>query len=414
MKNHKKIGDKEKVVKYSKLNEIGAETMLCHYGEKREKNQGAVVPPIYQNSLFTFESWEEIDRAFSSPVDNCIYTRGNNPTTLIVEQKLAALAGGEKAKLFSSGMGAISSAIMHFVKEGDHCITINNVYGPTSAFFKDHLKEKCGIETTFVSGESLEEFQEAIRENTKLIYLESPSSAMFTLQDIKGVAELAKKHNVKTIIDNTWATPLFQKALEMGIDIEVHSCSKYINGHSDVVAGVAIGKKEDIEAMFYKEHALYGSKIAPFESWLIMRSLRTLPARMRIHQENALKVAQFLENHPKIKRVMYPGLTSFPQKELADRQMEGFSGLFAFEIDSEDLPSIKEFVNSLEFFSIGVSWGGHESLIFAPAIAYLKEMTEEHFKKTGLKLGIMRVSIGLENSEDLIRDLSRCLELIKK
>lgn len=399
-------------MRYKKPEEMKIETMLCHYGEERGKYQGAVVPPIYQNSLFTFESWDAIDEAFSSPVDNCIYTRGKNPTTSIVEEKLAALAGGEKAKLFSSGMGAISSAIMHFIKEGDHCITINNVYGPTSAFFKNHLKEKCGVDTTFVSGELVEDFENAIRENTRLIYLESPSSAVFTLQNIKEVVKLAKKHNIKTVIDNTWATPLFQRALEMGVDMEVHSCSKYINGHSDVVAGVAIGKKEDIEDMFYKEHALYGAKIAPFESWLIMRSLRTLPARMRIHQENAMKVAEFLDNHPKVKRVMYPGLDSFPQKKLAREQMTGFTGLFAFEIDSENLSSIKEFVNSLEFFGIGVSWGGHESLIFAPAIAYLKEMTEEHFKNTGLKLGIMRISVGLEHYEDLISDLSRGLELI--
>lgn len=399
-------------MRYKKPEEMKLETMLCHYGEERGKYQGAVVPPIYQNSLFTFESWDAIDEAFSSPVDNCIYTRGKNPTTSIVEEKLAALAGGEKAKLFSSGMGAISSAIMHFIKEGDHCITINNVYGPTSAFFKNHLKEKCGVDTTFVSGELVEDFENAIRENTRLIYLESPSSAVFTLQNIKEIVKLAKKHNIKTVIDNTWATPLFQRALEMGVDMEVHSCSKYINGHSDVVAGVAIGKKEDIEDMFYKEHALYGAKIAPFESWLIMRSLRTLPARMRIHQENAMKVAEFLDNHPKVKRVMYPGLDSFPQKKLAREQMTGFTGLFAFEIDSENLSSIKEFVNSLEFFGIGVSWGGHESLIFAPAIAYLKEMTEEHFKNTGLKLGIMRISVGLEHYEDLISDLSRGLELI--
>lgn len=399
-------------MRYKKPEEMKIETMLCHYGEERGKYQGAVVPPIYQNSLFTFESWDAIDEAFSSPVDNCIYTRGKNPTTSIVEEKLAALAGGEKAKLFSSGMGAISSAIMHFIKEGDHCITINNVYGPTSAFFKNHLKEKCGVDTTFVSGELVEDFENAIRENTRLIYLESPSSAVFTLQNIKEIVKLAKKHNIKTVIDNTWATPLFQRALEMGVDMEVHSCSKYINGHSDVVAGVAIGKKEDIEDMFYKEHALYGAKIAPFESWLIMRSLRTLPARMRIHQENAMKVAEFLDNHPKVKRVMYPGLDSFPQKKLAREQMTGFTGLFAFEIDSENLSSIKEFVNSLEFFGIGVSWGGHESLIFAPAIAYLKEMTEEHFKNTGLKLGIMRISVGLEHYEDLISDLSRGLELI--
>ncbi len=387
-------------------------TMLSHYEEERHKNRGAVVPPIYQNSLFTFESWNDIDKAFDDPFLNSIYTRGNNPSVSAVEKKIAKLAGGECAKLFSSGMGAISSAILHFLKCNDHVITIKNVYGPTNNFLNSYLKEKMNIETTFISGNHIEEFEDAIKDNTRLIYLESPSSAIFSLQDIKKVTELAKKKNIKVVIDNTWATPFFQRPLELGVDLEVHSCSKYFGGHSDLVAGVIIGCEKDIRDIFNKEHAFLGAKLAPFEAWLIQRSLRTMPYRMLAHQENALKVANFLESHSKISKVLYPGLKSFPQYELGKTQMSGYSGLFAFEINSDNLENIKKFVNSLKYFSIGVSWGGHESLIYAPAISYLKELPIEQFKNMGISLGTMRVSIGLEDSEDLIEDLEKALQHI--
>ncbi|MGX6591827.1 trans-sulfuration enzyme family protein [Cetobacterium ceti] len=387
-------------------------TMLVHYNEERKKNQGAVVAPIYQNSLFTFDSWDSIDKAFDDPFINSIYTRGNNPTVALVEKKIAKLAGGESAKLFASGMSAISSGILHFLKYGDHVITIKNVYGPTNNFFNTYLKEKMNVETTFISGENIEDFEKNIRKNTTLIYLESPSSAIFSLQNIEEVVALAKKYNIKTIIDNTWATPFFQQPLQMGIDLEIHSCSKYFGGHSDLIAGVIIGKEIDIRDIFHKEHAFLGGKIAPFEAWLIQRSLRTMSYRMKIHEENALLIGAFLENHPKIKKVMHPGLKSFPQYELGKKQMNGYSGLFAFEINSDNLDKIKSFVNSLKYFSIGVSWGGHESLIYAPAISYLKELPLEQFKNMGISIGTMRVSIGLEDPEDLIEDLKNALNNI--
>lgn len=387
-------------------------TMLCHYNEEREKNRGAVVPPIYQNSLFTFETWDDIDKAFDDPFVNSIYMRGNNPSVSMVEKKIAKLAGGESAKLFSSGMGAISSAILHYINYGDHVITIKNVYGPTNNFLNSYLKKKMHVDTTFISGEIIEEFEKNIRKNTRLIYLESPSSAIFSLQDIEKVVELAKKHNIKVVIDNTWATPFFQRPLEMGVDLEVHSCSKYFGGHSDLVAGVIIGKEKDIRDIFNEEHAFLGGKLSPFEAWLLQRSLRTMSYRMKAHEENALKVAEFLEKHPKIEKVMHPGLKSFPQYNLGKKQMSGYSGLFAFEIKSDNLENIKNFVNSLKYFSIGVSWGGHESLIYAPAISYLKELPIEQFKNMGISLGTMRVSIGLEDSEDLIEDLEYALKYI--
>lgn len=385
-------------------------TQLIHY---KEGGNGPVVPPIYQSSLFTFKDWNSIDKAFDDPFNNPIYTRGNNPSVSLVEEKIAILCGGERAKLFSSGMGAISSSILHFVKYGEHIISIKNVYGPANNFMNLYLKEKCNIETTFIDGKDIKDFENSIRNNTKLIYLESPSSAVFSLQDIKKVVSLAKENNIKTIIDNTWATPIFQRPLEMGVDLEIHSCSKYLGGHSDIVAGIVVGKEIDIRSIFDKEHAFLGAKLSPFESWLILRSLRTLQIRMFQHQENAIEIARFLEKHPKIKKVLYPGIDSFEQYKLAKEQMTGFSGLMSFIIDSDNIDQIKNFFNSLKYFRIGVSWGGHESLIYAPAISYLKEMPKEQFDNMGISFGIMRISVGLENVNDLISDLKQALENIK-
>ena len=412
MKETNKNMDMEKKMKMERDAEMNVETLLAHYGEDRQAYGGAVVPPIFQNSLFTFKDWDAIDKAFDDPVNNCIYTRGRNPSVAIAEEKIAALAGAERAKLFASGMGAISSAIMHCIEDHAHVVTVKNVYGPANNFFNVYLKNKMKVETTFVSGETVGEFEAALRPETKLIYLESPSSAVFSLQDLAGVANLARRRDIRTVIDNTWSTPLFQKPLSLGIDLEVHSCSKYLGGHSDIVAGVVCGAEADIREIFLNEHALFGAKMAPFEGWLLIRSLRTLPLRVARHQENALKVASFLEKHPKIKSVSYPGLPSHPQRALAAKQMTGFTGLFSFELASDRVPEIKAFMNTLTYFGIGVSWGGHESLIYAPAISYLKELPPERFKELGISLGNMRVSIGLENADDLIADLEKALAKI--
>lgn len=388
---------------------MNIETILAHLGEDRARYEGAVVPPIFQNSLFTFESWEAIDAAFDDRYESFIYTRGRNPSVDMAEQKIAALAGGERALLFGSGMAAISAAVMHYVKAGDHVITVKNVYGPANNLLNSYLREKLNLETSFVKGDKVEEFEAAIRPNTKLIYLESPSSAIFSLQDICGVVEVAKKHGIPTMIDNSWATPLFQKPLEMGVDLEVHSCTKYLGGHSDIVAGVVIGREKDIKEIYMREYQFVGGKTSPFEAWLLMRSLRTLPMRMRAHGEHAMKVAQFLENHPKIAAVSYPGLESHPQYELGKKQMTGYSGLLSFRLATENLAQIKAFFNTLSLFKIGVSWGGHESLIYAPAISYLKEVAPEQFQAMGISLGDMRISVGLEHPDDLISDLEDAL-----
>ncbi len=388
------------------------ETILTHYGEDRGAYHGAVVPPIFQNSLFTFEDWESIDKAFDDRMNNYIYSRGKNPTVSIVEEKIAKLSGGEKAQLFPSGMAAITASCLHFLEPNDHVIAIKNLYGPASTLLKSYLAKKMNIETTFVAGNDIEDFENAIQENTKLIYLESPSSVIFSLQDIKAVAKLAKSKGIKTMIDNTWSTPIFQKPLEMGIDLEVHSCSKYFGGHSDLIGGVVIGKKEDLDSIFLNEYEILGAKVAPMEAWLLVRSLRTLSMRLERHQASAMKVAQFLEKHPKIKQVTYPGLPSFPQYQLGKQQMSGYGSLMAFQLNANDLEKIKSFFNNFSVFQKGVGWGGHESLVYVPAISYLKELDEEQFAGMGISVGDIRIFIGLEHVDDLIEDLKESLALI--
>jgi cystathionine beta-lyase/cystathionine gamma-synthase len=393
------------------VKEKNIETFLSHDGKKAH-SYGAVVPPIYQNSLFTMKDWDDIDKAFDDRTNSYIYSRGNNPSAEIVEDKLAAICGGESAKLFASGMGAVSAVMLSCLEKGSHVITLKNIYGPANNLLESYFKPKFDIEITYISGTNINEFETAIQPNTSLIYLESPSSVIMSLQDLEAVAKLAKANNIKTAIDNTWASPIFQKPLNFGIDLEIHSCSKYIGGHSDVVAGIVIGSKNDIENIFTKEFELFGAKIAPFEAWLLLRSLRTLKIRMDQHQKSGMQVAQFLEKHSKIAKVNFPGLKSFPQYELAKKQMSGTTGLISFQLKTTDLDKIKTFFNGLELFQIGVSWGGHESLIYAPAISYLKELSPEQFEGLGISLGDMRISVGLESAEDLMKDLEQSLTKI--
>lgn len=385
-------------------------TIINHDDYKDQ--HGAVVPPLYQNSLFTFEDWDAIDKAFDHKAENFLYSRLMNPTVQVAEKKIAQLCRGEKAKLCASGIAAVTSAILHCVNAGDHIITVKSIYGPSTNFISNYLQKKFNITSTFVDGKNVEDFENAIQENTSLIYLESPGSLTFELQDLRAVADLAKRHNIKTAIDNTWASPIFQKPLEMGIDIEIHSASKYLCGHSDVVAGVIVGSKEIVDQIILAEHELLGAKMAPFEGWLILRSLRTLPYRIRAHEENSHHVAHFLESHKNVTKVFWPGLKSFPQYELAQKQMTGNTGLMSFELATTDVDKIKLFVNTLQIFKLGVSWGGHDSLVYAPVISYLKELTPDKFESKGINASIIRISVGLEDKEDLVDDLKQALERI--
>jgi len=380
----------------SMTKEYTHEDICTHLGDDYDRYLGAIVPPIFQNSLFTRKRTEH----------GYVYTRVSNPTIEVAEKKIAALERGEEARCFSSGMGAISAAIMHHISNGSHVIAPRNIYPPARIFLEEYLK-RFDVEVTFVSGEELEDFEKAIRPNTKLIYLESPSSLIFSLQDLEAVAQLAKAHGIATIVDNSWATPIYQNPLSLGIDMVVHSASKYMGGHSDIVAGVAVGKSEAMHDLAKNERELFGANMDPHQAWLLIRGLRTLPLRMKQHQESAMKVAEFLENHSKVHRVLYPGLKSHPQYKLGKKQMTGYSGLMSF-IPKGSPEDIMSFVKALKYFEEGPSWGGYESLISTPGVG----MDEETSKRTGIPQGLVRISIGLENVDTLIQDLDQALSLL--
>ncbi|WP_202914458.1 trans-sulfuration enzyme family protein [Paenibacillus antri] len=373
------------------------EDICAHLGDDYDRFLGAVVPPIFQNSLFTRKT---VNHGYT-------YTRVTNPTTEIAEKKIAALEEGEEAKCFASGMAAITSALLHALEQGSHVICPKSVYTPTRGFLETYLT-RFGVEATFVESESVEAFEREIRPNTKVIFLESPVSNLFSLQDLGELSRLARAHNITTIIDNTWATPMYQNPIRFGIDLVVHSASKYLGGHSDIVGGVVIGRKETMTEMMHRERGMLGGIMDPHQSWLLLRGLRTLPIRMRQHQENGMKVAKFLEEHPAVERVYYPGLPSHPQYELGRKQMTGYSGLMSFVPKGND-EQIWAFIKSLRFFEEGPSWGGFESLINSPGIG----ISEESSGRTGIPSGLVRISIGLEQVDSLIDDLDRGLRSMK-
>jgi cystathionine beta-lyase len=381
------------------------EQIVTHLGDEYERFHGAVVPPIYQNSLFVFENFEQLTEAMKDEQSSYLYWRGTNPTVEIVEKKLAALEKGEKCKLFSSGMAAISSAILTFLEAGDHVLSVSNIYGPTTKFFT--YIEKFGITHTNTLNTDLEAIESLIRPNTKVIYLESPTTMSFKLVDLKAIAALAKQRGIKTIIDNTWATPIFQNPITYGIDIVVHSVSKYLGGHSDLVGGALITSKEIMDQLFYHEYQLLGGVMPPYEAWLLMRGLRTLPIRMKAHQESGLKIASFLEEHPAVKKINYPGLPSSPEYQLGKQQLKGYSGLLSFELKNNQFEAVRAVINHLKQFQIGVSWGGFESLVISPNYGY----NVDQLVKSGMDPGLIRISVGLEHVDELMEDLDAALKL---
>lgn len=379
-------------------------TIIAHLGEDRSKHHGAVVAPIYQNSLFTFENADAIDKAFDEFETSYIYTRGNNPSVTLLEEKVAALEHGQACKFFASGMSAISASILTFIEACDHIICVDSVYGPTSNFISEYLGKKFKIEVDYVKGDNLQEIIEATKVNTKLIYLESPSSGIYACQDLKEIADYAKSKNIHTIIDNTWASPVFQNPLDFGIDVVVHSASKYLSGHSDVVAGCVVSSNDIIKKMFREEHQFIGGKIAPFEAWLILRGLRTLPIRMHRHEASTKKVLDYLEKEEKVTSIVYPN-----KNPIAQKQMKGYGGLFSIVLDT-DAQGARDFIDHLKLFCIGVSWGGFESLAYAPIISLSKEMSKEKLDASGIHPGLIRLYIGLEDAEDLIEDIKAAIK----
>lgn len=372
------------------------EEICTHYGENPSRFHGAVNTPIFQNSLFVDcegnEGWLEGRYA---------YTRVSNPTTEVVEKKVAALEQGEAAKCFSSGMGAISAAMMHYLKKGSHVVAAASIYGPARRFLSEYMK-RFEITVTFVNGTDLAQLEEAVCEQTDLIYLESPSTYLFLVQDLEKIAEIAKRHHAATVVDNTYATPVFQKPLTLGIDLSVHSASKYLGGHSDIIGGVVVGRKSDIDQIAQNERELFGAVMSPFDSWLMLRGIRTLPIRMRQHMKNALEMAAYFQKMDIVKEVIYPYWNTHPQYELAKRQMTGASGLMSvvFDLPGEKIHKI---VENLEYFYRGPSWGGYESL--ASAVGANLEQDNETMKK-----GLVRLHIGLEGADLLQEDFERAVK----
>lgn len=376
----------------------GFETLCAHAGEEPSRFHGAPVPPIYQNSLFTLpdvETFFEREQRHPAVYD---YTRCANPTTDALEAKLAALERTEAARCFGSGMAAVAAAVLHHVGSGDHIIAVETAYGPTRKFFTDYLP-RYHIEVTYVQGTDPQHFAEALRPSTRLIYLESPSSLIFHLQDLPAVAALAREHGIATVIDNSWASPCFQNPVELGIDLVLHSATKYLGGHSDLVGGVVMGSRERIDAMSVSEGRLLGGILDPFAAWLMLRGVRTLPLRMERHMQSALRLAGWLEQHPAVARVHYPGLPSHPQYDLARRQLRGFSGLFSLELADNRREAVARVIDRLCYFGIGVSWGGFESLAIPIDLS-----TSGAAPRWGIRL-----HIGLETVEDLQEDLEAAL-----
>lgn len=380
--------------------------IVTHVGDEYAEFMGAIVPPIFQNSLFLKPTPYN-----GIPEDNeFVYTRVNNPTIDIAERKIAALECAEAAACFSSGMGAISAAIMHFVKKDCHIIAPHTIYGPTRTFITKYLAEKFGVTHTFVHGSDLEEIKAAIRPETTLIYLESPSSLVLYMQDIEEIAKIAKEHGIGTAIDNTYATPLHQNPYTYGIDLVCHTASKYMGGHSDIVAGVVAGSKEMIEQIAHEERELLGSCMDPHQAWLLIRGLRTMPVRVKAHGESGLKVAKWLEQQPCVKQVFYPGLDSHPQKELVDKYLKGgLNGLIGFVYDGT-AEQAREFMYSLKMFQYGVSWGGFESLVAPGSVG----LTDEEAAAIGMPANVIRIHVGLEDVDTLIADLAQAFESSKK
>jgi cystathionine beta-lyase/cystathionine gamma-synthase len=380
--------------------------IINQLGEERENYYNAITPPVFQTSNFAFRNVEELKNAIANEKTSHIYSRGNNPTLDILCKKIAALEDTEEALAMASGMAAISSALISFLKAGDHIVSVRNNYSWTNMMMSKFLP-RFGVETTFVDGRDPLNFAKAIRKNTRVIYLESPNSLTFELQDIEAVAAIAKENGITTLIDNSYSSPLTQSPASMGIDIVLHSASKYLGGHSDIVAGIICGSEENITRIFNNEYMGLGGIISPFNAWLMLRGLRTLPARIDRISETTVKVMEYLDNHPLVSEILHPFSKKHPQYNLAVKQMVKPTGLFSVKLNT-DKSKAEIFVNSLKQFIIGVSWGGHESLVF-PAMSFDQERTKE-----GYSDNLVRFYIGLDDADCLIRDLDKAFSMISR
>ena len=379
--------------------------IINEFAEDRENYFNAVSPPIMQTSNFVFNTVDEMRKAFADEYSAYLYSRGKNPTVDILRKKLAALDGAEDCLVFNNGAAATFAAVLANVKAGDHIVCVDKPYTWTQKLCNDILP-RFNVTTTYIDGTAIENFERAILPNTTLIYLESPNSWDYKLQDLKAVAELAKAENIVTIIDNSYCTPIYQKPIEYGIDLTMQTATKYIGGHSDTLGGVLSGKKEMIERIFNSEYMNVGSGIQPFNAWLLIRGLRTLPARLDRITASTKKVVEYIKHHPKVESIIFPFDESFPQYRLAKEQMSGACGLFTFIIKADTIAQIETFCESLQHILMAVSWGGHESLI----IPKCSGIQPHDFNATNKEHRMLRLYVGLEDPEYLIKDLEQAFE----
>lgn len=379
--------------------------IINQLGEDREQYFNAIAPPIMQSSNFAFKTVGEMRELLQDEYTGFLYTRGNNPTIDILRKKLAALDGAEDALIFGSGAAAIFASVLSQVQQGDHIISVRDPYNWARRLFMNILP-RFGVETTFVDGTDIAHFQNALRPNTRLIYLESPNSFTFELQDIAAVAALAREKGIVTIIDNSYCTPIYQRPHALGVDLCLQSATKFISGHSDTMAGVLTGRQETIRKIFASELLNIGSGIAPFNAWLLLRGLRTLEIRLERSARSTEKICRWLKEQPGIEKVLFPMDPDFPQYELAKKQMSDAAGLLTIQLKAGSRAQVEQFCNGLQRFLMAVSWGGHESLAF-PACA---SIAENDFDPKVEKHRMVRLYIGLEEPDLLIADLSQALQ----
>jgi len=381
--------------------------ILNELGEDRDQYFNAIAPPIIQSSNFAFRTVAEFRAALADEYHATLYSRGNNPTVDILRKKLAALDGADDALVFGSGIAAISIPLLALLQQGDHIVSVARPYSWTIKLF-EKLLPRFGITTTFVDGNQTKNFEQALRPNTKLIYLESPNTFTYELQDLGAVATLARNRGIVTMIDNSYSGPLYQQPYTMGIDLVAQSATKFISGHSDVVAGVVTGSRQHIQKIFEGEFLNIGGNISPMNAWLLIRGLRTLPLRMERICNTTHAVVDYLAAHPKVERVIFPFHPSFLQYELAKKQMKNAGGLFSIVLRATTLQQVEIFCNSLQRFFMAVSWGGHESLVIPSAVS----IRPEEFNPAEERHRLIRLYVGLEDADYLISDLKQALERV--
>jgi methionine-gamma-lyase len=368
---------------------------------------GALDTPIYQSTTFVSADADEMAAVYGGEKPGYMYTRYGNPTVHALEEKLAALECGEAAQAFSSGMAAISSAILGYVRAGDHVVAARSLYGAAYDFLNKKLPS-LGVSTTFVQSTRVEEFEKAIRPNSKLIYFETPSNPILEILDIAALAQLAHTHGIPSMIDNTFGSPALQQPLKMGVTVVVHSATKYLCGHGDAMGGAVIGPKDYIRYLNQEIIRDFGGCLSPFNAWLILRGTRTLHLRVPAQCSNARKIAEFLANHPRVERVNYPGLPSHPGHDLAKKQMKAFGAMMSFEAKG-GYESAKKVMNGVKIFARAASLGHTHSLIVHAASTSHRAVPREQRLAIGITDGLVRLSAGIEAVEDLIQDLDQAL-----